>query len=71
MHRYTVEVGWTNTRPVRPDEHRSRVTLMAHTGAGAELLALSMVSARAGTPGIRPCEMPTSSTVIDWEEGAP
>lgn len=71
MHRFTVDVGWTNHRPVRPDEHFSRVTVMADTGAQAELLALSMVSARAGTPGIPPCEMPTSSTVIDWEEGAP
>lgn len=59
---YTVDVGWTSVRPVRPDQHTSRVTVLANTGTEAELLALSMVAARPS------CVMPTSSVVIDWPE---
>jgi hypothetical protein len=58
---FTVDVGWTSTRPVRPDQHTSRVTVAADTGHQAELLALSMVAARPE------CVMPTS-VVIDWPE---
>lgn len=71
MHRFTVDVGWTNTRPVRPEQHTSRVTVMADSGAEAELIALSMACARTPPVGFASCEMPTSSTVIDWEENAP
>lgn len=71
MHRFTVDVGWTNSRPVIPDQHTSRVTVLAASGQEAELIALSMVSGRPTPEGWKPCEMPTSSTVIDWEEGAP
>lgn len=59
---YTVEVGWTSTRPVRPDQHVSRVTVWAVNAAEAELLALAMVAARPS------CVMPTGSVVTDWPE---
>ncbi|MEO6156399.1 MAG: hypothetical protein ABIQ39_02080 [Ilumatobacteraceae bacterium] len=65
MHRYTIEVGWTSTRPIRPDEHRSTFVIMAESGHAAELCALQWAASRPT------CEMPTSSIVIDWEEGSP
>lgn len=66
--KYTVDVGWTNTRPVVPEQHTSRVTVMAESATEAELTAMSMVGARTPPPGFAPCEMPTSSTIVDWEE---
>ena len=50
---YTVDVGWTSTRPVRPDKHTSRVTVLADTGSEAECMALLMVARRPT------CVMPT------------
>lgn len=58
---FTVDVGWTSTRPVRPDQHTSRIHLDAATAHDAELTALQIVAARPS------CVMPTSSTVIDWD----
>jgi hypothetical protein len=60
MHRFTVDVGWTSQRPIRPEQHTSRIVVMAEDGHDAELTALLMVAARPS------CVMPTSSTVIDW-----
>lgn len=61
--RFTVDVGWTSVRPVRPDQHTSRVQVVADSGEDAELIAIHMVAARTT------CVMPTSSVVIDWEGG--
>lgn len=68
MQQFTVHVGWTNTRPVVPEQHTSSVTLMAEDALEAEWLAIAMVAGRTPPPGFAPCEMPTSSVIVDWEE---
>lgn len=62
MREFTVDVGWTSSRPVVPDEHFSRVNVLAYSRTEAELIALQMVACRPQ------CQMPTSSTVTSWEE---
>ena len=52
---FAVDVGFTTSRPVKPDEHMSRVHVAADTENEAHLTALQMVASR---PGV---EMPTSS----------
>jgi hypothetical protein len=44
---FTVQVDYTTSRPVVPDEHRAWVQVMAFDDIEAELLAHAMV---AGTP---------------------
>lgn len=69
---WTVEVGWTSTRPVRPDEHTSYVTVAARNEAEAVLVAAQMVAAvpdgdgrgrylPSGRPG---CVMPTRTRIL-------
>jgi hypothetical protein len=71
---FTVEVGWTSSRPIRPDEHFSRVRVVADSDVEAVLTALHMVGT-AGNPdgadwrfvGGRPvCVMTTSALLLDW-----
>ena len=55
----TFYVGWTSTRPIRPDEHVSSVTTV-----GRDLNECSLVAAQIAA--CRPeCEMVTSTTLID------
>lgn len=61
---WTIDVGWTNSRPVKADEHTSRVHVMAATETDAILLACSMVCARSGSWFMPPAEMPTRTTVV-------
>ena len=66
---WTVEVGWTSSRPIRVDEHRARVVVHAGTEAEAVLVAAQMVIAvggwRQGIPG--QCEMATSTQIVSAE----
>ena len=55
--RYAVDVGFTTQRPVVPDQHVSRVHLMAKDDHDAHLTALHMVGGRLGV------EMTTSSRI--------
>lgn len=74
---WTVDVGWTSTRPIRPDEHTTRVHVLAHDEHEASLLAAQMVCAvggasplayRAGAGTPTPvCEMPTSTRIVAVE----
>lgn len=59
---YTVDVGFTTSRPVKPDEHTSRVTVAADDHLDAQWLATAMVSGRHGV------EMPTSSHIVSWSD---
>lgn len=63
MLEWTVDVGWTNVRPVMPDQHLSRVRVMADTAAEAEEIAMIMVNLHVPA-GWAPCEMPTSSKIV-------
>ncbi len=56
---WTIQVGWTSTRPVRPDEHTAWVHVWASTETEAQLVAAQMVACRPG------CEMPTSTRILD------
>lgn len=60
-----VTVGWTSSRPVRPDEHTSRVVVAADTETDATLTAAQIVSARrgGGASGVPGCVMPTSTRI--------
>ncbi|MGN6575268.1 MAG: hypothetical protein ACTHKG_06250 [Nocardioides sp.] len=63
---FTVEVGWTSSRPIRPDEHVSTVQVAAPDEVAATLLAAQVVASApawlaVGRPG---CEMPTSTRVV-------
>jgi len=57
---FAVDVGWTSSRPVVPDEHVTRVVVATteDTGRDATLVAAQMVACRRG------CEMPTSTRVV-------
>jgi hypothetical protein len=59
--KYLVDVGFTTSRPVKPDEHMSRVQVLAGSDHDAHLTALHMVS---GRPGV---VMPTSSKIHEVE----
>lgn len=54
---YAVDVGFSTRRPVVPDQHVSRVHVMAHNDNHAHLTALDMVG---GRPGV---SMTTSSRI--------
>lgn len=58
---FMVRVGWTSTRPVRPDEHVRHVLVASADGTGvdARLAACQMVACDPR------CEMPTSAAIID------
>ena len=58
---FTVDVGFTTQRPVIPDQHTSRVVLVAYTEAEAHTTAALMVASR-------PCVvMPTRTTTVAVE----
>lgn len=69
---WTVQVDWTSSRPVVPDEHTSFVTVFAQDETEATLLAAQIVACigdvdgRGGTlPSGRPgCVMPTRTTIL-------
>ena len=69
---WTVRVGWTSSRPVRPDEHTSFVTVAADSEVEALQLAAQLVGTIAGGghpshvyPSGRPgCVMPTSTEIL-------
>lgn len=48
MFRYTIDVGFTTRRPVVPDQHTSRVTVLAEDDRGAFDTAFSMIYGRTG-----------------------
>ena len=58
---YKVDVGFTTQRPVWPDQHVSRVHIMAKDDHDAHLSALHMVGSR---PGV---VMTTSSRIHQVE----
>jgi hypothetical protein len=55
---WTFDVGYTTSRPVVPDEHTSRVTVLAESFADAMATAGLMVM----RPGV---EMPTSARYVE------
>jgi len=57
----TIEVGYTVSRPVVPDERVSWVLVSAETVTDACLTAAQMVACRRGVV------MPTSTVLVDWE----
>lgn len=61
LFRYTVDVGFTTQRPVRPDQHTHRLVLHAETDSDAHLFAAHWLGARPG------CVMVTSTTIIEVE----
>ncbi len=56
---YRVDVGWTSSRPVIPDEHVRRVSVDARNAVEAKLIAAQMVSCDPR------CEMPTSTRMVE------
>ena len=62
---WTVDVGWTSTRPLVPDEHTTRVRVAAHDEHEAALMAAQVVCAIGGGRG--GCEMPTSTRIVEVE----
>ena len=60
---YAIDVGWTSSRPVIPDEHVRRVVVSSTDGTGREatLVAAQMVACDPR------CEMPTSTTIVGVE----
>ncbi len=58
---YQVLVGWTSSRPVRPDEHEHILTLWATDDIDAVLSAALWVGAR------KKCEMVTRMTILTVE----
>lgn len=50
MFRYTVDVAFTDARPIIPDQHVSRVVLMAHDDTDARLTACYMIDGRPAAP---------------------
>ena len=78
---WTVEVGHTSRRPVVAGQHTSRVRVMASTPGDAEAIA-AVMSMHPAPPqwdkhGRRlhgeewaawTTQMPTSTTIIDWEQ---
>ena len=66
---WTVEVGYTSSRPVRPDEHWTRVTVAAADHMEAVTVAAQMVGTQVGAWMDRPhVEMVTSTLIVDWPE---
>jgi hypothetical protein len=61
MFLYTVAVGFTTHRPVRPDERTHTLTLWAADDADAHLFAAQWIASR---PGV---VMPTRTTIIQVE----
>lgn len=61
MFRYTVDVSFTTRRPVVPDQHTSRVTLLAESDEDAFGTAFSMIY---GRPSV---EMVTRVTIQEVE----
>lgn len=55
---YVVDVGFTTRRPVVPDQHMSRVTVLADSDNDAICTAFAMVYGRAGVV------MVTSTTIL-------
>jgi hypothetical protein len=55
---WTFDVGFTTSRPIVPDEHISRVTVLADSYSGAMTTAALMVM----RPGV---EMPTSTRYVE------
>ena len=59
---WAVDVGWTDVRPIRVDQHVTRVHVSAHDEHEAVLVAAQMACA------IGPqCEMPTSTRIVGVE----
>lgn len=54
-----VQVGYSISRPIIPDEAFSTVVVSAHDDIEAELIATQMVASRDY------CEMPTSSKILE------
>ena len=55
---FHVQVGWTSSRPVRPDEHLSQVALLAGSEREAHLVAAQWVLANPNAV------MPTSTKTL-------
>lgn len=54
---WTVRVGWTSVRPVRPDQHFSRIVIAADDATSASCAAAQWVASRPE------CVMPTSTEI--------
>ncbi len=64
---WTLRVGWTNSRPVRPDEHVTTLRLRATDENDALRAADSWIASRPGVWWMAPSEMMTSCTVLEVE----
>jgi hypothetical protein len=65
---FTIDVHWTDQRPIVVDQHCSRVTVVAPTETEATIMACGMVM-RSANPalGLREVQMPTRTTVVRVE----
>jgi hypothetical protein len=63
MNTYTLDVGWTSSRPVVPDEQESRVIVLAVSYYDAVGAAACMMACKPN------CEMPTIATARDGTDG--
>jgi hypothetical protein len=62
----TVQVGFTVSRPVVPDEHFAYVNVIGDTEIECSLIATQIVAC---TPRLgQSVQMPTSSKIIDMQE---
>lgn len=64
---WTIDVGWTNTRPVIPEQHVSRVRVFEPDEYHAVITAAAWVKARPGWRGMKPAEMVTSTKIVEVE----
>jgi hypothetical protein len=60
---FTVRVGWTSSRPIRPDEHVSWLRLTAESEAEAVIAAAQQVQSTGATMTRPRCVMVTSARV--------
>lgn len=63
--RYTIQVGYSNHRPIVPDEHTSWVTTEADSFCEASLIAAQMVVSRIRV-GMVTSTRPYRPAVVTW-----
>jgi len=65
---FTVDVGWTNTRPVRPDEHVTRLQIFEPDESSALITANAWIMGRPSSFVHGPkAEMITSFKIVEVE----
>lgn len=64
---WVIDVGWSNHRPVRPDEHVSRLRVFEPDEYHAIITACAWVKERPGTWWLPQAEMVTSTKIVEVE----